>query len=292
MASLMEGDAGLERDARITPIRDGVASRSLEGLVRAEVYLDPTAMVCAVPATGIHRAPDAASEQMDQLLFGETFDVVEEEGAWLWGQVRRDGYVGFVAAAALNPVPALLAERGPTHRVCAIRTYAFAGPSIKTQASGPYSMNALAAVEATEGRLAKVTRAGWMAVEHLMPIGTFETDVAGVAERFLGAPYLWGGRESLGLDCSGLVQQALFACGLPCPRDADQQATMGREIAPSEFRRGDLVFWDGHVAIGLDAKRLVHASGFHMAVAIESLETAIRRIDAAGVGPPTAYRRL
>jgi cell wall-associated NlpC family hydrolase len=274
-------------DARVTPIRDGVASRSLEGLVRAEVYLEPTVMGCVAPAAGIHRAADAASEQMDQLLFGEGFEVIEEEGAWVWGQARRDGYVGFVSAAALKPLPP-----EPTHRIGAIRTYAFAGPSIKTQAFGPYSMNALVAVEAEEGRLARVAGAGWMAAEHLTPIGTFEADWAGVAERFLGAPYLWGGRESLGLDCSGLVQAALFACGLACPRDTDQQAALGREIARKDFARGDLAFWNGHVAIGLDEARVVHANGFHMAVAIEPLETAITRIDAAGVGKPTAFRRL
>jgi cell wall-associated NlpC family hydrolase len=195
--------------------------------------------------------------------------------------------VGFVAASALRPLPP-----EATHRVGALRTYAFAGPSIKTQATGPYSMNALVAVEAQEGRLAKVAGAGWMAAEHLTPMGTFETDWAGVAERFLGAPYLWGGRESLGLDCSGLVQAALFACGRACPRDTDQQAGLGRGIARQDFGRGDLVFWNGHVGIGLDAERIVHANGFHMMVAVEPLETAIGRIDAAGVGAPTAYRRI
>lgn len=280
-------DAPSSWDPRVTPLRDGIASRTLEGLVRAEVYLDPKTLSCAVAAAGLHRAPDLASEQMDQLLFGEAFEVIEEEGGFFWGQARRDGYVGFVAASAL-----VASGPEPTHRVGAVRTYAFAEPSIKSQASGPYSMNALVAVEATEGRLAKVAAAGWMAAEHLTPIGTFETDVAGVAERFLGAPYLWGGRESLGLDCSGLVQAALFACGHACPRDTDQQAELGREIDRAAFGRGDLVFWKGHVAIGLDADRIVHANGFHMAVAIEPLETAITRIDAAGIGKPTAFRRL
>jgi len=275
-------------DARVTPLRDGVASRSLEGLVKAEVYLDPKAMVCAAPAAGVHRAPDLASEQMDQILFGEVFEAIEEEaGGFVWGQARRDGYVGFVAAAALAaPAPE------PTHRVSAVRTYAFAEPSIKSRAFGPYSMNALVAVEAQEGRLCKVAGAGWMAAEHLSPVGVFETDLAGVAERFLGTPYLWGGRESLGLDCSGLVQAALFACGLACPRDADQQASLGHEIAAKDFGRGDLVFWRGHVAIGLDEARVVHANGHHMMVAIEPLETALGRIEAAGVGKPTAFRRL
>jgi cell wall-associated NlpC family hydrolase len=195
--------------------------------------------------------------------------------------------VGFVVDAALAPP-----TPEPTHRIAAVRTYAFAEPSIKSRAAGPYSMNALVAVEGQEGRLCKVTGAGWITAEHLAPIGVFETDLAAVAERFLGAPYLWGGRESLGLDCSGLVQQALFACGLACPRDADQQAHLGRELPRGDFGRGDLVFWKGHVAIGLDAERVVHANGHHMMVAIEPLQAAISRIEAAGVGGPTGFRRL
>ena len=274
-------------DARITPIRDGIAGQSLEGLVRAEVYLEPKVLTCTRPATGIHRTPDAASEQMDQLLFGEIFEVIEEEGAFLWGQARRDGYVGFVDAKALAK-----ADAEPTHRIAALRTYAFAESSIKSRASGPYSLGSLVAVEAEEGRLSKVAGAGWMTSAHLLPIGEFETDPAAVAERFLGAPYLWGGRESLGLDCSGLVQQSRLACGLACPRDTDQQEMLGRAIDRAQFGRGDLVFWKGHVAIGLDSTRIIHANGSHMMVAIEPLDSAISRIGAAGSGEPTSYRRL
>lgn len=269
-------------------MRDGVASRSLEGLTRAEVYLEPQARCCAVAATGLHRNADAASEQMTQLLFGELFDVLEEEaGGFVWGQARRDGYVGFVAASALSPP---MTEA--THRIAALRTYAFAEPSIKAKAAGPYSMNSLVAVEAVEGRLSKVAGAGWMASAHLAPVGTFETDFVAVAEQFVGAPYLWGGRESLGLDCSGLVQAALFACGRGCPRDTDQQAAMGQAVDQPTFRRGDLVCWNGHVAIGVDADRIIHANAHHMAVAVEPLETAISRIEAAGYGRPTGFRRL
>lgn len=274
-------------DPRVTPWRDGVAARALEGVIPAEVYLDPRPLQCAAPAAAIRRAPDTASEQMDQLLFGELFDAVEEEGAFLWGQARRDGYVGFVEAAALVP-----AGPAATHRIGAVRTYAFAQPSIKSRAAGPYSLNALVRVETVEGRLAKVAGAGWMAVEHLSPIGVFDRDPAAVAERYLGAPYLWGGRESLGLDCSGLVQQALLACGLACPRDADLQQALGREIGRDGFGRNDLVFWKGHVALGLDAERIIHANAHHMAVAIEPLDGAIERINAAGSGEPTAFRRI
>lgn len=276
----------MKHDPRITPCRDGIAARSLEGILEAEVYLDPKAMSCVAAATAIRSAPDANSEQMDQLLFGERFEVLEEEGGWLFGQAARDGYVGFVEATALGPVAPM-----PTHRVSGLRTYAFAEASIKTRASGPYSINSLVAVEAVEGKLAKVAGGGWMTADHLSPIGWFEQDWAAVAERFVGAPYLWGGRESLGLDCSGLVQQALFACGYACPRDTDQQQELGVEIAPAEFGRGDLVFWTGHVAIGLGDGRIVHANGHHMATAIEPLSEAIARIGATG-SLPVSYRRV
>lgn len=277
----------MKHDPRITPWRDGIAARSLEGVLEAEVYLDPKAMGCMAAAAAIRSGPDANAEQMDQLLFGERFEVLEEEGAWLFGQAARDGYVGFVEAAALAPAGPM-----PTHRVAAIRTYAFAEASIKSRAQGPYSINSLVAVEAVEGKLARVTGAGWMTAAHLSPIGEFEDDWAAVAERFVGAPYLWGGRESLGVDCSGLVQQALFACGRACPRDTDQQQALGAPIAADAFGRGDLVFWKGHVAMGLGEGRIVHANGHHMATVIEPLSEAIARIDAAGSGQPTAYRRV
>lgn len=271
-------------DPRLTPSRDGVASRALEGLAPAEVYLAPQPMVCMAPAAAIRATPDAAGEQVDQLLFGEAFSAVEQDGLFLFGQAGRDGYVGFVAMADLAP-----AKTAPTHRITALRSYAFAGPSIKTKASGPYSLGALVQVTETEGRLSRIDGAGWIASAHLAPVGAaFETDPATVAERFLGAPYLWGGRESLGLDCSGLVQQAYFACGRACPRDTDMQAALGAPVAQDEaLRRGDLVFWKGHVAMMLDQTRMIHANAWHMAVAVEALAEAVARI-----GPPIALRRI
>ena len=277
----------MKHDPRITPWRDGIAARSLEGVLEAEVYLDVRSLAGFAPAAALRTGPSADTEQVDQVLFGERFEVLEEEGAWLFGQAGRDGYVGFVEAAAFRS-----ASSRPTHRISAVRTYAFAEPSIKSRASGPYSLNALVTVEAEDGKLAKVEGAGWMTAAHLSPIGVFEDDWAAVAERFVGTPYLWGGRESLGLDCSGLVQQALFACGRACPRDTDQQQALGAEITAADFARGDLVFWKGHVAVGLGDGRIVHANGHHMATVIEPLAEAIRRIDASGSGQPTGFRRI
>lgn len=275
------------RDPRVTPIRPDIASRALEGLVPAPAYVDPRPMRVGAPAAGVHAQPDLASEQQDQVLFGEVFEVLHEEAGFAWGQARRDGYVGYVSLSALSPPgPA------PTHRVSAIRTYAFAGPSIKTQASGPYSLNALVAEEARDGRFVKAAGGGWFIGEHLSPIGVFETDPVAVAERYLGAAYLWGGRESQGLDCSGLVQQTLLACGRACPRDTDQQQLLGQAVEPQDLARGDLVFWRGHVAIMLDDKRIIHANAHHMAVEIEPFAEAVARIAASPTGEPVAYRRI
>ena len=272
-------------DPRNTLVRPDLAARSLEGLTAAGAYADPVAMTAVVAAAPLRAAPDAEAEQVDQVLFGETFDVLAEAGGFCWGQARRDGYVGFVAKADL----AALALT-PTHRVCALRTYAFKAASIKSRALGPYSLGALITVEAREGRFVKAANSGWFVEAHLSSIGVFETDHVAVATRYLGAPYLWGGRESLGLDCSGLVQQALLACGRACPRDTDQQALMGRPV--EALARGDLVFWRGHVAILLDAETILHANAHHMATAIEPLAEAVARIGTTSAGQPTGYRRL
>jgi len=167
-------------DARTTLIRDGRASIALEGVVPAASYIEPKTRRLSVPSAAIHRAPDAASEQIDQLLFGELFDVLEEQGGWAFGQARRDGYVGFVEAAALGDAGAEI-----THWVSALRTYAFAEPNIKSAPVGLYSMNSLVAVEAREGRFARGAGTGWFVEAHLSPIGFGETDHAAIAERFL-----------------------------------------------------------------------------------------------------------
>jgi cell wall-associated NlpC family hydrolase len=147
-------------------------------------------------------------------------------------------------------------------------------------------------VMARNDRFGLAQGCGWVPLAHLAPVGVFETDAAAVAERFVGAPYLWGGRDGLGLDCSGLVQQAFLACGRACPRDADQQAGLGAPIAEADLARGDLVFWPGHVVMMVDAERAIHASGWQAVTLIERLADMVARNIAAGVGPPSGYRRV
>lgn len=273
-------------DSRLTLARPDLAASDLEGLVRAGRFEAPKAHRVAVPLASLRAGPETSAEQVSQMIFGERFDVLDHRGDMVWGQCGRDGYAGWAPASALSPE---LIE--PTHRVIALRTFAFADPSIKSPPFGPLSLNALVRVTEIQGPLVHAQGAGWIAATHLGPIGAAFVEAAATAERFLEAPYLWGGRDSLGLDCSGLIQQAFWAAGLACPRDSDQQAGLGVDIQRADLRRGDLVFWRGHVGLMLDAARLIHANGFHMAVTIELLEEATARIGGQGGGAPTAYRR-
>lgn len=274
-------------DRRLTLARPDLADIALEGRVAAERYDAPKARQVAVPTAALRKAPAPDAEQESQLLFGERFAVLDVKDGFAWGQAARDGYVGWVAEAALGPL-----GEAATHQVAVLRTYAFDAPDIKSRPAGLYSLGALVSVEAHEGRFAKGAGTGWFIEAHLAPIGLpAAVDPAKVALGFLGAPYQWGGRESLGLDCSGLVQQALAATGKAVPRDTDMQFGFFQPIDEADRRRGDLVFWKGHVAILLDRDTIVHANAHHMAVAIEPLDEAIARIDAAGVGQPTGWRR-
>lgn len=265
-----------------------VADVRLEGLSAAETYAPAMTMHCRVPATALHTAPDGASEMPDQLLFGEIFDVLEQGGDWCFGQSRRDGYVGHVRGWALAE-----GAREPSHRVAALRACAYSKPDVTTPVRSHYGLNALVRIETEEGRFGHDPEAGYFVMEQLSAVGRVETDPASVAERFLGAPYQWGARDGLGIDCSGLIQQALNACGYACPRDTDQQlAALGRAVDLGELRRGDLVFWPGHVGMMVDAERLIHASGELAAVVAEPLANAVERIRRSGRGGPVAFRRL
>jgi cell wall-associated NlpC family hydrolase len=244
------------------------------------------------PAAPLRQAPSPDALLDTEALMGERVMVYEttEEG-WAWGQLEADGYVGFLPTGALRDPGS-----APTHKVAALRTLVFPGPSNKLPPVESLALGCRLAVARSEPPFAVTASGGYVPARHLVPLDSNETDFVAVAERFLGAPYLWGGKTNLGLDCSGLVQVALTACGAPCPRDSDmQERALGTLIAPSPdismLRRGDLLFWKGHVGIVRGQATLIHANAYHMAVASEPIAEAIARIRAAG-NEPTSVRRL
>jgi hypothetical protein len=279
-------------DPRLIPARADLAAKDLEGKVEAARFVEGRAFEVIDPHTAVRAAPAPDAPLLTEALAGERVAVYDlnAEG-WAWGQLAADSYVGWLSTNALAPVGA-----PATHKVSALRTFGFPGPSIKLPPLEALPLGARLAIARVEDRLA-VTRSGaYVPLPHLAPLDFIEPDFVAVAERFLGVPYLWGGKTALGIDCSGLVQVALTAAGHVCPRDSDmQEGALGAPVADAErelrLRRGDLVFWKGHVAIVRDPGTLIHANAFHMAVALEPFAEAVARIRAAG-SEVTSVRRI
>lgn len=266
-------------DSRITPARPDLAAAHLRGKITAERFVEGTEQEVVVGVAPLRKEPSHQAPLLTEALYGERVTIYEnDEEGWAWGQLKSDSYVGWMPASAL-----LAPQAEPTHRVSALRTLVFPGPSIKLPPTDALPLEARVAVVRQDDDLAVTATGGHIPARHLAPLHSKESDFVAVAERFVGTPYLWGGKSSVGIDCSGLVQVALSACGIACPRDSDmQEVTLGQPISLAGLQRGDLVFWKGHVAIALGRNSMIHANAFHMAVAIEPVAEGLTRIGAAG----------
>jgi cell wall-associated NlpC family hydrolase len=272
-------------DRRITPARPDLAAAHLRGKVEAERFVEGEKLMSLRGHNPMRSAPDSHADQETELLCGDRFTVYEQKNGWAWGQIASDGYVGYVHVLSLCP------HVEATHRVRALSTPLLTRPNVKAASNGALPMNALVRLEQECGDFFQ-TNAGYVSYRHLVPLHEFATDFVSVAERFLGAPYVWGGKTVAGLDCSGLIQTALQAAGISSPRDTDMmEKALGVETGGADLQRGDLVFWKGHVGVMLNASQLLHANAFHMEVFAEPLEEAKARIAKSG-SVVTSVRRL
>lgn len=272
-------------DPRLTPARADLAAKFLEGRVAAPRYVEGALMQVKEGVVDVKREPRPDAALDTQAIYGECVTIYDELEGWAWGQLSGDGYVGWLAANSLwSRVYA------PTHLVAAPRTFVYPGPSIKLPPLLAAPLGAEFNIVDRRSEFAVTSEGGFVFADHLCEIGAPAQDFVAVAERLIGAPYLWGGRSPLGIDCSGLVQTALRQAGVSAPRDSDmQQAQLGEEIArDAPLRRGDLIFWKGHVGLMRDERLLLHANATHMLVSSEPLETVCAR----GAGEPTSIRRL
>ena len=264
-------------DRRRNAFRADVAAEKLRGLVEAERFVTGLPHQVMRASIAMRRDPSASAGLETEVLFGEVITVFDVANGWAWGQLERDGYVGYVPAEALATQ-----VTPPTHRVSAIGTFLYAGADIKSPPLMHLSLNSQLTVVDTTDRFSRLAQGGFVVSRHIAPAGKIARDFVEIGERLIGTPYLWGGRTRIGVDCSGLVQMALEAAGVPCPRDTDmQQAEVGADVLVPEpldgLVRGDLVFWRGHVGVMSDGVMLLHANAHHMAVVVEPLVAAIQR---------------
>ena len=282
-------------DPRLHAFRSDLADARLRGQVEAAAFVEGKPARVIAPVADIRRAADPMSGLDTQFLLAEHVTVFDSRAGWSWVQGRRDGYVGYLRGAEIGPV-----SLKPSHEVAVPRTFAYVEPDMKRPVARALSMGCAVSIVdhvETRGTLFAVTDDGEAIVAgHLRAVDEFSGDYVTVAETLLGAPYLWGGTSGFGVDCSGLVQLSMRMAGKTVLRDTPmQEATIGEPVDPGSgfknLRRGDLVFWTGHVGIMADDRTLLHASGSAMLVVREPLATAIARITPTS-GPPTSCRRL
>ena len=276
-------------DRRTTPFSGRVAHVSLRGRVEAQSFTEGEPAQVARPLADVLTRPGGARDR--QLLLGDAVTVIDRDGAHAYVMAAKDGYCGWLEAATLDT-----GGPGPTHWVAVRASHLYSDAVVQAPELACLTLGVQLAVLETglgkQGRFAR-TPHGFVPACHLRALADRPADHAGVAEMFLGTPYLWGGNSSAGIDCSGLAQAALLACGRACPGDADQQERqVGRALDPDEpLQRGDLIFWKGHVAIAVSPDRLIHANGATMSVAHEDTAACIARIAAQGEGGVTSRRR-
>lgn len=270
-------------DKRINAYRPGLAAAHLKGLVEAVRFVEGEAASVAVGRASLRAEPSFKAAQDSELLHGERVTVYDRADGWAWVQGRNDDYVGYVREDQLS-------APFDTHlQIAALMTPVFPAADIKAPVKDMLPMTAEVNLLTRLGNFILIAPDSWVHRHHVAMMDEVQTDFAAVAESFFGVPYVWGGKTFAGLDCSGLVQTALAACGIRSPRDTDMMERHFPDSGPQP-ERGDLIFWKGHVGIMLDAERLLHANAFHMLVAIESLADAVERIEKSS-GPVTAIKR-
>jgi cell wall-associated NlpC family hydrolase len=283
-------------DTRLHAARPDLADLALKGQVEAARFVAGETHGVAAPVAAVRRAPADDAMLLTEALCGELVTVFETNAdGWAWAQLVADRYVGWIPPRALGA-----ASPAVTHNVAALRTLVFPRPDIKSPPLSGLALGAKVAVigeaEDRNARYAAIAPEGFVVTQHIAPLDAAQADWVAVAERFVGTPYLWGGKTSFGIDCSGLVQVALAAGGHAAPRDTDmQEATVGRPLSFEgrlpPLQRGDLVFWKGHVGIMRDAETLLHANAHHMEVASEPLAVTKARLEGKGL-PIASIRRL
>jgi hypothetical protein len=268
-------------DPRLNAIRGDLADNALRAKFAAPRYIEGRPARVAVGLTPVHHAPGPVAPIDTFYHFGEAVRVFDEIGGYAWCQSRRDSYVGYVEASALQ----LGEPPAPTHYVAALGAYRYAQADLRSPIVDFLPRHSAVTV-AQSGFECRGTAYVWLDCGGFLPENCLSaepprsSDLAAAALLYLGCPYLWAGRSFLGIDCSGLVQESFRDLGLSVPRDTDmQRETIGEAVAVAriaDLQRNDLIFMPGHVMICAGQGNVIHASGGDMTVRRDKLADLMR----------------
>jgi cell wall-associated NlpC family hydrolase len=222
---------------------------------------------CRFSLIPVKAAPGHKEEQVDQLLFGEEYWVVEEKEEWAFIQCLPDLYPGWILKNQVTVAPA--GDENQFQRLYFVdEPFALARPDLSPDVLIPLSVGTL--IPDVEGQHFSLWGEDYAISGKLSPViqAHQSSDVIRTACHFLAAPYQWGGKTPLGIDCSGLTQLVFRAHGYTLPRDAWMQSEKGIGVDYDDALQGDLAFFGEnstsikHVGIIMENRQIIHSSGF------------------------------
>jgi len=234
------------------------------------------------PSASMRLEPDEKENLETECLFGESVEILDTHDEWVFCKLLTDNYLGWIRKDCLGFL------QNPTHRVLNLRTNIFSNKDIKSNCIHYLSLGSKIHIHKIEDDWATIflsdrhdVKIAYVPNKHIVSIKHKVKDWVTVAEQFIGAPYKWGGRDTVGLDCSALLQLAYQTKGEILPRNTSDQVNLDKPYITiiDKLKRGCVIFWKGHVGIMVDRFNCIHANAYHMKTVTEPLIDIINRMD-------------
>lgn len=239
------------------------------------------------PIANIYKKNNKKSEIVTQILLGENFIIQKRFGKFYKGYKTYDKYKGFIEVKDLH-----LDKRKKTHKIISKDCNLYKKPNNKYKLNKKIFFNSKISILDSKNNFIQTT-IGWILKKNVISVNFKTKHFLDNFKLYLNTKYLWGGNSPKGLDCSALVQELLKFNNIYCPRDSkDQKKFFKKKIAMKNIKKGDLLFWKGHVAIALNNKKLVHAFGAKKKVIIMDIKETIKKINMKSKLPLLCIKRI